>query len=374
MLSVIIPTYNERDNMEPLVRGVAQALRLLGVEGEIVVVDDNSPDGTGAEVERLAAHYPLRLVSRATERGLATAVMRGFDAARGDVIAVMDADLSHPPESLVDMYLTLMARGADMVVGSRFVKDGGTENWSRKRAFISLVARLFSVFLSPFKDNTSGFFMFRRQILEGARLRPVGYKIFLEMLVKTRAQSVVEEPILFRDRTRGQSKLTARTTLDYLRHLAALFRYVLLEAGHGREVGVTVTFARFSLVGLFGVGVNYGLFALLHHALGVHHLAAAALAIEISIIGNFLLNNFWTWRRRVRPGLDGLLARAARYHAVAGLAAFGGNWCLLWLLRDGLGVDMDAAYLAGIAVGMIVNFLLNDRWTFARTLWEGRRI
>jgi dolichol-phosphate mannosyltransferase len=369
MISVVIPTYNEKDNIERLIREVAQTLDQLPPDGEIIVVDDDSPDGTADEVRRMAGDWPVRVVVRTQERGLATAVMRGFDEARGDVIAVMDADLSHRPEDLARLWRALEENGADMVIGSRHVAGGGAEDWSRVRGFISWVARMMSRGLCPIKDSTSGFFMFRKSIIDQIHLNPVGYKIGLEIAVKSRTRKIVEAPILFRDRTHGQSKLDWRVTADYFKHLLALYWWILFRASAKVDVGPTLTFARFCLVGFSGVAVNYGLFALFRHGFGVDHLIAGAVAIEISILSNFALNNFWTWRSR-HQGWAGLGARLVKYHLVAGLAAFGGNWGTLYLLADVVGLQVDLSYIIGIGVGILINFFLNDRWTFARTLWE----
>ncbi len=370
MISIVIPTYNEKENLEPLVTQVAAALSTINGQAEILIVDDDSPDGTAAEAERLAQKFPVSVLVRKNERGLATAVLAGFDRARGDVVGVMDADLSHRPQDLPALIKALNEQGADLAVGSRFVPGGGSEDWSRWRGFVSSVARFLGRGLCPIRDLTSGFFMFKREILEGAPLQPVGYKILLEMLVKCRTRKVVEVPILFRDRTHGASKLDTRTTLAYLGHLLALYYWILFKASARKDVGSTITFARFGLVGLSGIVVNYGLFSLLRWAMDVPYLLAAAVAIELSILSNFFFNHYWTWRHRGETDLGAMLHRALKYHLVAGIAAFGGNWLILYILADFLGVPVDLAYFVGIAAGMAVNFVLNDRWTFARTLWE----
>jgi dolichol-phosphate mannosyltransferase len=370
MISIIIPTYNEKDNLEPLLSQLSVALERIDEPHEIVVVDDDSPDGTAREAERLGSRHPVSVVIRKDERGLATAVMRGFAEARGDIIAVMDADMSHDPAYVVDLYEALQGRQADMVVGSRFIEGGRTENWSRWRGLVSWVARTLSRGICPVKDSTSGFFMFRRSMLDGVDLKPVGYKIGLEMLIKCPVGNVIEVPIVFKDRAFGHSKLGSRNTLLYLGHLVALYWWILRRADPTRQVGPILTFARFSLVGLSGVVVNYGLFRFLRLVPGLSYLVAAFLAIEVSILSNFFLNHFWTWRHRLRPGVRPFLSRAAKYHIVAGIAAFGGNWGTLYVLAELFGFQVDFSYLTGIGVGMLINFFLNDRWTFARALWR----
>lgn len=373
LLSIVIPTYNEKENIEPLVKSVSAALGTIKGESEILIVDDDSPDGTSQEAFRLAEDYPVDVLVRKNERGLATAVMAGFDRARGDIVCVMDADLSHRPQDIPALFKALEDPDVDLVVGSRFVPGGGTENWSRWRGFVSWAARSMGRGLCPVRDLTSGFFMFRKDILHGVRLAPIGYKILLEMLVKCRLHRVLEVPIIFRDRTFGQSKLDSRTTLAYIRHLIALYLWIIFRASAKDDAGPTITFARFGLVGVSGIIVNYGLFSLFRWGFQIPYLVAAGLAIEISIITNFLLNNFWTWRHRGRLSLGTLLKRVPQYHLVAGIAAFGGNWLVLFILADLAGLPVDPSYFIGIGVGMFINYFLNDRWTFAQTMWESNK-
>ena len=343
----------------------------ISPDGEIIMVDDDSPDGTAEEARRYGRDMPLTVIVRKNERGLATAVLRGFEAARGDLIAVMDADLSHRPADLAMLYHGLMEQQADLVVGSRFVQGGGSEDWTRVREFISFFARMLGRGLVPVRDLTSGFFMFRRRILDGVPLSPVGYKICLEILVKSRAERVAEVPITFRQRMLGQSKLDSAVTLAYLRHLLSLYFWVLRKAGPGRH-GPTVTFARFTIVGFSGILINIGLLAVFWKTVQWPLLTAAAAAIEGSILTNFLFNHFWTWRGRGEPGVSAFLGRALRYQASAGLSAFSGNWLAFWLLVSGLHFPVWPAYGIGIFLSIVLGFILSDRFRYARNVWEGR--
>ncbi len=365
MLSVVVPTYNERENMGPLIETVFHALYSKGIEAELIIVDDDSPDDTAGAARAMATMYPIRCIVRRKEKGLATAVLRGMAEARGDVVAVMDADLSHSPEYLPMLYDAVSRDGADVAVGSRYVKGGGSNGWPFKRLLASRAAGMCARGLTSVRDATSGFFAFRKDVVEGVRLRPVGYKICLEVIVRGNASRVVEVPIIFKDRTCGTSKLGAGAILDYFRHLAVLYLWaVFSREAHGRDIPVT-TLVRFGMVGLSGVAVNYGLFRLLTHCAHVHYLAAAATAIEFSILFNFLANNFWTWRHRSGSGWKEIVTRCGKYHIVAGLAAFTGNWLVLLLLSAVLGMNRDHAYFIGIAAGILINFVLNNEWTFA---------
>ena len=215
MLSIIVPTYSERENIGPLIRSVTRVLAGAKLDGEIVVVDDASPDGTAECVRELMTSYPVRVVVRENARGLSGAVLRGIDDAQGDVLAVMDADHSHPPEALTVMH-TSIAGGNRLVVGSRHVAGGSIEGWPAHRRWISRGAAWLAAGLTPVRDPMSGYLMFRREILEGVELAPLGFKFGLELLVKARHHGAVAEvPIRFVDRRHGESKpLVCQQAID----------------------------------------------------------------------------------------------------------------------------------------------------------------
>jgi dolichol-phosphate mannosyltransferase len=193
----------------------------------MVVVDDNSPDGTGELAETLSRDYPLKVVHRSGRAGLASAVVAGFEQAEKAVLGVMDADLQHPPEA-IPLLLARIAEGADVVIASRYTPGGGTVGWSLGRRFISWGARRLShLVLPPVKkvsDPLSGFFLLRRGVIEGVNLRPTGYKILLEILIRGKYSRVEEVPYLFENRKQGRSNLGLREYLRYLRHLYILAR------------------------------------------------------------------------------------------------------------------------------------------------------
>ncbi len=224
-LSVVVPTFNERENLAPLAARVDAACRAAAIDYEIVVVDDDSPDGTAAEAERLGRAFPLRaIVRRGGARGLATAVVCGFRAARGDAVAAIDADLSHPPERLPALARPVLEGAADMTVGSRYVAGGAVDAaWPLYRRLASRVAIALARPLAPVRDATSGFFCVRRDLLENVDLRPIGYKIGLEVIVRARPRRILEIPIEFRDRAAGRTKFGLREQVLYLRHLLRLY-------------------------------------------------------------------------------------------------------------------------------------------------------
>ena len=234
-LSLIVPTYNERASLERLVTAVASVLADHRIAGELVVVDDHSPDGTGDLADRLAERFPMQVVHREGKMGLGSAVMAGFGRASGEILGVMDADLSHPPSVLPGMLAVMRTLDADIVVGSRYVPGGGSTNWSWRRRVMSRLAGLLARPVTPVRDATSGLFLVRRRAVEGVRISATGFKICLELLSRARIESVAEIPFVFADRAVGESKMSAREAFGYLRQLRDL--YALRLAGR-RTSGV----------------------------------------------------------------------------------------------------------------------------------------
>jgi dolichol-phosphate mannosyltransferase len=222
-LSVILPTYNERENLAPLVQRIKAALRRIPVAYEILVVDDCSPDGTACFAQELSNGLPLRVLERKEEKGLARSVLEGFVAARGECLLVMDADLSHPPERIPEMWEQLTRNSCDLVIGSRYVPGGAIRDWTILRRFSSRVSRRLVFPLTRVKDPLSGFFLVRRGAIENRHLRPAGFKILLEILAKGQCEKITEVPITFEERLHGCSKLTSTVILEYFLQVARLY-------------------------------------------------------------------------------------------------------------------------------------------------------
>lgn len=225
VLSLIVPTYNERDRLPELASAIFAAYASGGINGELIVVDDHSPDGTGALAEELAARYPIRVLHRAGKLGLGTAVVDGINAARAPVVGVMDADMSHPPMLLPRMFAAMRQAQADIVVGSRYVPGGGTRDWPLSRLGMSRLACLLARGLTPVRDATSGFFLIRRHLAQEVRIAAGGFKICLELLVRGHPASILEVPYVFAGRTAGESKMNLREALGYLVQLRDLHRF-----------------------------------------------------------------------------------------------------------------------------------------------------
>jgi dolichol-phosphate mannosyltransferase len=224
-LSIVVPTYNERDRLADLVDAVFAAYRDGGLDAELIVVDDNSPDGTGALADELARRHRLQVIHRTGKLGLGTAVVAGFDAAGAEIVGVIDADLSHPPALLPKMLSIMTNASADIVIGSRYIPGGGTRNWPFGRLVLSRLACVLARPLTPVKDATSGFFLIRRDLARGVRISAGGFKICLELLVRGRPATVIEVPYVFEGRTAGESKMNLKEATGYLRQLRDLKRF-----------------------------------------------------------------------------------------------------------------------------------------------------
>ncbi len=243
MVSVILPTYNESENIKVIVPHIFEVLNSFRMEGEVVIVDDDSPDGTAEVAIGLARDYPIKICVRKNKRGLATAVMKGFELASGDICIVMDADLSHPVEKIPGMVKPILEGKCDATVGSRYTLGGGCENWPFMRRFISKFSGVLARGLTRLTDPTSGFMAIRKDALNGVKLDPVGWKIVLEAIIKTRAR-FQEVPIVFADRQIGESKLGTRVQAEYIVHLWKLYLF---------KYPVVFQFIKFCIVGFLGL-------------------------------------------------------------------------------------------------------------------------
>ena len=232
MISIIIPTYNEARNITDL---VVRVKACLGTDYELIVVDDGSPDGTGMIAEQLAHDHPVKVVHRKGKLGLASAVLEGFKVAQGELLGVIDSDLSHPPEILPFLLKDMTGQGADIIVASRFLKGSGIENWPKIRLLATNIAMLSVRPLTGVKDPMSGFFILRREVIDGVSLIPRGFKILLEILVKGRYKKVIEYPFVFKDRVHGVSKLNPRTYLDFSEQLLDLYCFKVKRIFRGKK-------------------------------------------------------------------------------------------------------------------------------------------
>lgn len=225
-VSIIIPTLRERESLERVLPRLFAVLETAGINAEVLIVDDNSQDGTEALCDNFAKKYPVRLIVRTTERGLSTAVLTGFREAAGDICVVMDADGSHPPEAVPQLVEAVRYPFCDVAIGSRYTRGGSAdENWGWFRRLNSTFATILARGLTPARDPLAGFFAVHRAtvLTHVDSLQPLGYKILLELIVRCDCRRITEVPIRFRNRAVGTSKLSFKQQWLYLKHLARLY-------------------------------------------------------------------------------------------------------------------------------------------------------
>jgi dolichol-phosphate mannosyltransferase len=366
-LSVVIPTYNESKNVAELVKRLTDLLNApLGGAYELIVVDDDSPDRTWEVAQGLTRANPhVRVVRRTAECGLSTAVIRGWQAARGEVLAVIDADLQHPPEVTLGLWNQVKA-GADLAVASRHVAGGGVSDWSIPRRVLSRGAQMLGLLLLPsvvgrVSDPMSGYFMVRRSAIGGVVMNPLGYKILIEVLGRGSIRWIGEVPYVFRERAQGESKVTWKLYLEYLRHLLRL-RFSRLPIDR---------FVRFAVVGSSGVVIDMALLYLLSdpHTLAWGLTRSKIVSAETAILNNFLWNDAWTFRDLARDQM-GFKPRMMRFIKFQ-LVCFSGlvlNTALLNVQFNWLAMNR---YLAnGIAIVIVTgwNFWLNLKLSWRVTV------
>jgi len=278
-VTVVVPTYREVLNIPHLVTRLQGVREQSHLDLELLLMDDDSGDGSSELVESMALPW-VRLVTRTANRGLSYAVLDGMVRSERDVLVVMDADLSHPPEKIPEMLAAL--EGADVVVGSRFAEGGSTaDDWGVMRWLNSRVATLLALPLARLTDPMSGFFAMRRATFAAGRdFNPIGYKILLELIIKCRCSRVADVPIHFDNRRFGESKLSFKEQLKYIQHLRRLYMY---------RYGTWSQLIQFLVVGFSGLIVNLLALTVLLR-MGLPKKPVVALAIAVSMIWNFGLN------------------------------------------------------------------------------------
>jgi dolichol-phosphate mannosyltransferase len=288
-LSLVLPTYQEKFNIQPIVELLSTELdKVLRGAYELIIVDDDSPDLTWQVALDLVTEYPqLQVIRRTTERGLATAVVRGWQAAQGEVLGVIDADLQHPPEILGKLWQAI-EQGADLATASRNVEGGGVSEWSMLRRILSRGAQILGLVILPeaigrLSDPMSGYFLVTRKALTDKVLSPLGYKILVEVVGRGDIAKIAEVGYEFQERQSGDSKVTAKQYVEYIRHLLRL------------RWSRSQRFLMFLAVGLSGVVVDMTILYLLHHNLDLPLTRSKILAGEVAIINNFLWNDRWTF-------------------------------------------------------------------------------
>lgn len=368
-LSLVIPTYKERDNILKVIQILTQTLNeSIPGDYELIVVDDDSPDLTWKVAQSLTQEYPqLRVMRRQQERGLSSAVIRGWQVAKGDILGVIDGDLQHPPEVLTQL-LTKIAQGADLAVASRHVDGGGVSSWSVVRRFLSRGAQVLGLILLPkllsrVSDPMSGYFMVRRHSILGVTLNPVGYKILLEVIARGNIKNISEVGYVFCERKDGESKVTWKQYLQYLHHLIRLRLSTGLLGGLSQGLDFPMgRFLRFGLVGLSGVFVDMAILYLLSDptTLALPLTRSKIIAGEIAICNNFLWNDAWTFAdvSKKQQQWSQRLKRFLKFNLIC-LAGLVLNVLVLNLVFNFLIPNRYIANLIAIAVATIWNFWVN---------------
>lgn len=383
-LSIIIPTYNESENIIKLIEAIRRNIP-SNIFSEIIIVDDNSPDGTGRIVEDYIKaknenlNSLVRIIRRQSKSGLISAILHGVRSAKGENVLIMDADFSHPPEIIPSLVRELMLDSdCDLVVASRYVEGGTVTGWPFKRRLISKGATKIArhgLKIKFVKDPMSGFFVCRRHVIENITFDTAGYKILLEMLVKAKDIRIKEIPYDFVNRKSGQSKLDYGTIFDYLKAVWRLYRYgrKSRQATHLEEKRRSVLFfskaARFYTVGASGLLVNYLVSFLLSNGMlgNFFYLHATAIGIACSITSNFLLNKVWTFEDR-NFSLKHALRQYGLYVIFSSIGA-AVQLSLLYVFVQSYGIQYALSLVFAVAIASIGNFLLNKKLTFKERIW-----
>jgi dolichol-phosphate mannosyltransferase len=362
-LTVVIPTYSEKENVREVVRRLHVCLD--GHRWEAVFVDDDSPDGTAEEVRRIAREDPhVRCVQRIGRRGLSSACIEGMLASAAPYLAVMDGDLQHDETLLPRMLAALQSEDLDIVVGSRYVEGGGIGEWSKMRALISRFANGLSraVIRAELTDRMSGFFMLRRETFDRAvrDLSGIGFKILLDIFASSPPLRYKELPYEFRARQAGESKLDIEAAWSYL--------ILLLDKTFGRFMPVRLL--TFLLVGGFGIAVHLIAFAVMFKALGQQFIPSQVIATLIAMVSNFTLNNALTYRDVRLRGLRWIWGLVS-FIVACSVGAIGNVSLAAYLFE--MKMQWTVSAFAGIAVSTVWNYAVTSLYTWGSPKPKRRR-
>lgn len=358
MISIIVPTYQEVANLQPLSEMIKESLDLIADENyEIIIMDDNSQDGSIEKVAQLSQLHPIRIVVRTENRGLSPSVIDGFAQAKGEFVVVMDADLSHPASAIPPMIAQLKDNSSNFVLGSRYVKGGSiSKEWTLWRYINSAMATLPALPLTKVKDPMSGFFALRKADIPTAKsLSPIGYKIALEVMVKGKFAKVTEVPIHFVDRIHGESKLSFSEQVKYLRHLRRLYQF---------KFKTKAEFFQFAAVGSSGFVIDLSVYLILQ-MLGVSHTVARAISFWPAVSWNWFLNRSITFNHRQKTKSSTQWATFVS----SSLIGFGVNYGTYYTLTTYVPFFKENTVLAlmvGVLMGMGFNFSISNFFIFKK--------
>ena len=350
-LSIVIPTYNEKENISEITSRIDKELNKNNIKGELIIVDDNSPDGTGKIADSLKKKYPaLKVIHRKGKEGLSSAVFAGFSVAKGKTLCVMDADLSHPTEKIGEMYFLISKNEADLVIGSRYIPGGKIEGWTLNRKIMSRFATYLAKIFTKANDPMSGFFMIKKEYLKDKNINPKGFKILIEIIIKTNCR-IKEIPITFINRKKGKSKAGINEIAFYLQNLLGYFAY---------KKDAFLQFGKFALIGTMGMIVNLIFLYILTDLAKVYYLASAIFAFLIALIHNYLLNKTFTFKENIKHKF---FSKFLQFSLVSS-AALIINLIILYTLTEIFGIYYLISQVIAIGFVFILNFLGNKFWTF----------
>ncbi|QLH02142.1 dolichol-phosphate mannosyltransferase [Nitrosopumilus cobalaminigenes] len=376
-VSIILPTYNESQNIIQILKSIEEHLP-KNFKAETIVVDDNSPDGTGKIVDdylnfKKIANNTIDIIHRTTKSGLASAILKGIQHATGEIIVVMDSDFSHPPQIIPKMLESLKKYHSDIVIASRYAKGGSIEQWTLKRKLMSKLATKIaksSLNVSA-KDPMSGFFLFKKNLLHDLKFDGIGYKLLLEILVKTKGAKITEVPYTFTNRKFGSSKLGLDVIFNYGKSVFKLYRYgKTIESQEPRKsIRFISKAARFYTVGLSGFVVNYLVSLLLAGNIPeLWFVHANIYGIAASMTTNFFLNKFWTFEdRSLKP--KKIIVQFLKFIGFSSLGALL-QLGIVFSLIDQYEISFPVALFIGVLSAAFGNFILNKKLTFKEKTWD----
>jgi dolichol-phosphate mannosyltransferase len=353
-LSIVIPTYNEKENIQKLLEKVYEEFKKNKIKGEVIVVDDCSPDKTGDIVDNLKKKYEtLQSIHRKGKLGLSSAVLEGWKIAKGQILGVMDADLSHPADKIPELYLPIKNKEADFTIGSRYIKGGKIVGWDFKRKLMSKTATLMARVYTNVKDPMTGFFMIKKSVIRGVKLNPKGFKILLEVIIKGKYKKIKEISITFVNRTEGKSKAGTKEIFWYLQNLYSYLPY---------KRNVIKEFFQFAFVGLIGTFINLAILYMLTDILKIYYIYSAIASFIVAATSNFILNKTWTFKEKLH---EKVVNKYVQFFLVS-LVALTINLIFLYIFTEFLGIHYLISQFLAIGIALIINFLGNKIWTFSK--------
>jgi dolichol-phosphate mannosyltransferase len=360
MISLILPTYNEVENIQTIISMINDLFIRENIKGEIIVMDDNSPDGTADTAKSISVECPVRVYVRKMNRGLSKAVIEGLKVARNDICVLMDADLSHPVDSIPNLVRPILKDECDMTIGSRYIQGGGWVSFNPLRGIVSKAAGFLAKGVIKLSDPTSGFMAIRKSCIDDVNLDPVGWKIVLEMAVKAEPR-IKEIPISFSERSKGKSKLGISAQIEYFRHLWKLYSF--------KRPGV-IQFVKFCLVGFSGVFIDTLVLICLVELVYLDPRFAAVFAFMAAVTWNYISNRIWTFKKgKIKSALHSYFI-----FIIICILGLGIRIGVMHLLIRYAGMSESPRYilasLFGIAAATIFNFLGSKYLVFSRGLFD----